>query len=88
MSDISRNDRGALVHGDPALKKLWLNLQINERINQEKQLDVLLEKLITVDVKQLELKKEELKKEILKLQNELHRLTVTGDKQVEENNNG
>lgn len=87
MSDIQRNDR-TMVHGDPELKKLWLVVQINERINQAKQLDVLLEKIVTVDVKQLELKKEELKKEILKLQNELGRLTVTGEKPIEEHNNG
>lgn len=79
MSDIQRNER-ALVHGDPVLKKLWLQVQINERINQAKQLDVLLEKILTVEVKQLELKKEELKKEIINLQNELSRRAVTEDK--------
>lgn len=75
MADIQRNDR-QLVQGDPELKKMWLAIQISERVNQLKQLDVLLDKIMTVDVKQLDLKKEELKKEIISLQTELHRQTI------------
>lgn len=75
MADISRNDR-ALVQGDPELRVKWLAIQINERKNQLKQLDVLLDKILTVEIKQLELKKDEVKKEIISLQNELDRQTI------------
>lgn len=75
MADIQRNDRN-LVHGDPELKKMWLTIQINERLSQLKSLDVLLDKIMTVEVKQLELKKEELKKEIVLLQNEVSRQPI------------
>lgn len=83
MADINRNDR-SLVQGDPELKARWLTIQVNERLNQLKQLDVLLDKMMTVDIKQLELKKEELKKEITSLQNELSRLTII-EIDIEEN---
>ena len=75
MADIQRNER-MLVQGDPELKRMWLEVQVNERLNQLKGLDVLLDKIMTVQVKELELKKEELKKEILSLQTELSRQTI------------
>lgn len=75
MADIQRNDR-AIIQGDPRLKQMHLGVQINERINSIKQLDVLLDKIMTVDIKQLELKREELKKEIETLQTEYNRHAI------------
>lgn len=70
MSDINRSGSD-LVLRDNELYKKHLQILKNEKLNQLKQLDVRLDHILTVEVKQIELKHDELKKEIESIQQEL-----------------
>lgn len=74
--DIRRGDSDLVVYGDDILKQ-HLEIQVNEKLNQLKQLDVRLDHIMTVEVKQIELKKSELKKEVESIQQELNRKIKT-----------
>jgi hypothetical protein len=70
MADIERNPN-ELVAQDPVLKKKHLIILLNEKANQLKQLDVRLEHIQTVEVKQLEFKQATLHKEIAYLKHQI-----------------
>lgn len=70
--DMRRNDGDLVKYGDDIMCQ-HLEIQINEKLNQLKQLDVRLDHIMTVEVKQIELKKNELKKEVESIQQELNR---------------
>lgn len=74
--DIRRGENELVVYGDDILKQ-HLEIQINEKLNQLKQLDVRLDHIMTVEVKQIELKKNELRKEVESIQQELNRKIKT-----------
>jgi hypothetical protein len=72
--DLPRNENdGALIQRFPDLYIKQLNIILAEKQNQLKQLDVRLDHIMTVEVKQIELKKDTLQKEILSLQTEISR---------------
>lgn len=75
MSDLNRSGSDIVLR-DAGLKRKLLQIQVNEKLNQLKQLDVRLDHLMTVEVKQIELKKDELIKEIESIQQELNRKNV------------
>jgi len=68
--DINRSGSDIVLR-DIGLFKQHLQILINEKLNQLKQLDVRLDHILTVEVKQIELKKNELAKEIESIQQEL-----------------
>jgi hypothetical protein len=72
MGDINRSGSD-LVKYDDSMKQKHLQILINEKINLLKQLDVRLDHILTVEVKQIELKQDELKTEIVSIQQELNR---------------
>lgn len=71
-----------IVKYDDELKTKHLQILVNEKLNQLKQLDVRLDHILTVEVKQIELKQDELKAEIVSIQQELNRKNkiIKGDK--------
>ena len=71
MADIRNSINGDLIRNDEKLRELDLQVRINEKLNHLKALEVHLDNLRTVQMKQVELKKEALKKEISELQREL-----------------
>lgn len=68
--DINNNTTD-LVRNDDGLNKKHLQIIINEKINLLKQLEVRLDHIMTVEVKQIELKMDVLKKEVEAIQREL-----------------
>lgn len=66
MGDIDRNSN-EIMRDDPELRVQYLNVVLSEKLNQIKQLDVHLDKLRTVEMKQIELKKATLEKEIARV---------------------
>ncbi len=75
MADINRSGSDLILR-DEVLKRKHLAILISEKLNQLKQLDVRLDHIMTVEVKQVELKKDELVKEIESIQQELSRNNV------------
>lgn len=82
MSDINRSGSDLVKYSDD-MKMKHLQILINEKINLLKSLDVRLDHLLTVEVKQIELKQDELKAEIVSIQQELNRhnniVTIKGE---------
>lgn len=72
MSDINRSGSDMILRDD-GMRKKHMQILVNEKINQLKQLDVRLDHLMTVEVKQIELKQDELRHEIESIQQELNR---------------
>lgn len=70
--DIQRSGSDLILRNEE-LYKQHLQIMVNEKLNQLKQLDVRLDHILTVEVKQIELKKNELMKEIESIQQELDR---------------
>lgn len=83
MGDIPRSGSDLVLKDDTLFIK-HLEILINEKLNQLKQLDVRLDHLMTVEVKQIELKKEELKKEIEAIQLDLKKKSKIIEIKVEE----
>lgn len=75
MVDINRSGSDLILR-DEHLRRKHLQILINEKLNLLKQLDVRLDHLMTVEVKQIELKKDELVKEIESIQQELNQDNV------------
>lgn len=71
MGDINRSGSDLVKYND-VMRKMHLQILINEKINLLKQLEVRLDHIMTVEVKQIELKREELKTEIVSIQQELN----------------
>ena len=71
MGDLNRSGMSDLVLADDALKRKHILIQISEKLNQLKQLEVNLDRLKTVEMQRIELAKETLLKEIKNLRSEV-----------------
>lgn len=72
MADLNRNDDSmSLIVNDNILLREHKKIQMNEKLNSLKQMDVRLHHIQYVEVKQLELKKATLLKEIDLIQKDL-----------------
>lgn len=74
MADLDRNDSLAVVQANPMLKREHLKIQISEKLNQIRQLEVRLEHMREVEEKQVCLKIEILKIGVDRLREELSAL--------------
>ena len=81
--DISRSGSDIVLRDEHLLQQ-HLQIQLNEKVNQIKQLAVRLDHIMTVEVKQVELKQNELRKEIESIQQELNRKSNTIEIKPEE----
>ena len=84
-TDIGRNDGGrSLVEVIPAFKRKQLTIDINEKINQIKNLMVTLERMKSVDMKSIELKIDVLKEQVRELQKDFESKVVSEAKSIDE----
>lgn len=86
MSDIQRGggDRYEIINRDDALKRHHRQIQISEKLNLIKQLEVRLEHIQQVEVEQVKLQMSVHKKEVGDLQNELARTEVIDVQPIKE----
>jgi len=75
MGDIDRSGN-ELIREDQELRVQYLNVILSEKLNQLKQLDVHLDRLRTVEMKQIELKKATLAKEIVRVKATIQKESV------------
>jgi hypothetical protein len=71
MADINRSGSYDLIQRDDALKRHHTQIQVSEKLNLIKQLEVRLEHIQQVEVEQVKLQMELHKKEVENLQREL-----------------
>jgi len=76
MSDINRSGASDIVLKDNYLKRQWIAIQISEKENQLKQLDVVLDKLHNVELKRILHSIDRTKKEIEELKDEMKTIIV------------
>lgn len=76
MSDLQRSDPNAIVLKDEHLRRKDQELDVSRKLNQIKGLEVRIDHLKTVDIKQAELQIEVLKKEITETRLKLNSITV------------
>ena len=76
MGDINRSGSHELIEANIELKIQYYEIQLNEKINQIKQLDATLDKMKSVEIKRVELAKALAKKEIVQIQSDLQQLRV------------
>ena len=76
MVDINRSGSTDIVLANDELKKKWIEIAINEKINQIKNLDLQIERLDSVVKKEYLLKQDTLRKEIESLTNDLKAVDI------------
>ncbi len=71
MADIRRNEQNALILRDNGLKKKHFEIILNEKKCQLKQLQVNIDRMKSVQLKELELQKDLVEREIKEYESEL-----------------
>lgn len=82
MGDIKPHNTTDLIHSKSELYTMHLNILLNDKLNQLKQQDVLLDHLRTVKIKEIEFKKSTLQEEIKELRREIQEKSVINVKEV------